>query len=1245
MKLRPDEAKNIILLDIILVLMVWMSLFVITSTSLHLQKPDEQCNNFTRALIERHNVLEEKVNALVEKIKVKNYDHLFGFGYRPYEDLYVQEGQSLFIYDKDSLQYWTDNHVPVENYLLTVCLDNRVVQLNNGWYLVVRKQWKTRDVIGLQLIKQEYLIHNQYLKDKFFRSFQLHESSKINNIPGPGFTTIYDENNNPLLWLKVEQSLPEIFWWAISIVLSIVFFVLLFRLSNNIFRFASTSSSPLFAFFLVTGILLSIRYYITYFKFPDFLHQTDLFSPALYAYSGLLPSLGDLLIFSLIFYYCSGLLVTAFRRTFRMISGSWTRIGRTLLMLFIMLLAVFCVWAQFNISSSLIRDSRISIDTQNLLSFNLYSFFGLLVIVLLALGFFRIISLLSELYRKESPGRTILHIALVLTVFSFLFFFFNKQFKIFDLVFISFYFLALYSLEGVRGFGPSLLKDGLRVIFLSLFTGFLFTAEKDFLDQQHAKVLTESLSQDRDPVAEFLFKELKSKLSRDSILINKIDPFKNDNPAFVTQLVEDYFTGFWEKYDVQVFVYDSMCLPVAKSLNAETDRYDFFETLFEESSAPGLSDFRYFPLANSIKSAIAAKVPLVRNINGFGRIEFTLILEFRARFLSDEIGFPALLLDDDLHSGLRYPEYSWAIYKNKRLVKHFGKFTYSINPVELNAIREVEGSDAFSWKGYHHHSTKGIGSNLFFVSHPEPGWLLSISGYTLLFAILGLFNIIIISLSGKYIYKHWFSFSLRGKIQLIPVMVVLLSLLIVVFATVYFLNKQYEEKNADNLNERLQSVLMELENKFGSLNKISLQQRNLLNFYAGKFSNIFYTDINFYDPSGNLLASSRPQMQEKGLLSGKMNPKAYSQVAIEKDFRFVNSEKIGNMVYLSAYAPFYNEEDILLGYLNLPYFSKQNELEAEISTVVVALLNIYILLIVFSVLITYLISNRITHPLTLLQAKLSRVELGRKNVMLEWKDNDEIGGLIAQYNRMILELGESAQRLAESERESAWREMAKQVAHEIKNPLTPIKLQVQMLDRALNENPQQFEIRYKQFSRMLVEQIETLDNIATEFSRFGLMPKPQYERIDLLKVLEDAVQLFRNSSQAEISLTAETGISTIVNGDKEQLLRVFNNLLKNSIQAIPETRKGWIRITLNEVNGKLKLLIRDNGIGIGEAEKRMIFVPNFTTKSGGMGLGLPMVKTILETMGARISFESEVGEGTVFRIDFSMPDEKERESL
>jgi hypothetical protein len=202
----------------------------------------------------------------------------------------------------------------------------------------------------------------------------------------------------------------------------------------------------------------------------------------------------------------------------------------------------------------LIRDSRISIDTQNLLSFNLYSFFGLLVVVFLSLGFFKFISLLSEFHRKQKFLYTLLHSLLSVVIFSIVFSLLNKQGSPLDLAMIVGYFLIIWSLEALNLLGQQIIKDGLRIVFLSLFTGLLFNAEKAFLDQQHARVLTESLSQDRDPVAEFLFKELKKKLVKDSLLINKIDPFKNDNPGFVTTLVEDYFTGFWEKYDIQVFV-------------------------------------------------------------------------------------------------------------------------------------------------------------------------------------------------------------------------------------------------------------------------------------------------------------------------------------------------------------------------------------------------------------------------------------------------------------------------------------------------------------------------------------------------------------------------------------------------------------------------------------------------------------------------------------------------------------------
>jgi two-component system nitrogen regulation sensor histidine kinase NtrY len=329
-----------------------------------------------------------------------------------------------------------------------------------------------------------------------------------------------------------------------------------------------------------------------------------------------------------------------------------------------------------------------------------------------------------------------------------------------------------------------------------------------------------------------------------------------------------------------------------------------------------------------------------------------------------------------------------------------------------------------------------------------------------------------------------------------------------------------------------------------------------------------------------------------------------------------------------------------MGYLNIPYFAKQTELENEISTLLVTLINIYVFLIVISLLVTLFIANRITGPLQMLQQKLANISLGRKNETIEWNNNDEIGNLIIEYNRMILELAESAERLAKSERETAWREMAKQVAHEIKNPLTPLRLNAQLIQRAYDEQSPQFDEKFKKFTSMLIEQVDTLAQIANEFSNFALMPKPKLTKVKISEVIQNAVTLFRTTTASDISFNCFTE-NDFIDADKEQLLRVFNNLIKNALQAINDEKNGLVEINLKQENDIIIVEIIDNGIGINEEQKKLIFVPNFTTKTGGMGLGLAMVKSILENISATISFTSEENKGTTFELRFPLNSFKE----
>jgi nitrogen fixation/metabolism regulation signal transduction histidine kinase len=223
--------------------------------------------------------------------------------------------------------------------------------------------------------------------------------------------------------------------------------------------------------------------------------------------------------------------------------------------------------------------------------------------------------------------------------------------------------------------------------------------------------------------------------------------------------------------------------------------------------------------------------------------------------------------------------------------------------------------------------------------------------------------------------------------------------------------------------------------------------------------------------------------------------------------------------------------------------------------------------------------------------------------------------------------------LAKSERELAWREMAKQIAHEIKNPLTPMRLSIQHLQRSINDKKENWEEQFDRLSKMLIEQIDDLSAIATEFSNFAKMPAAQNEKLDLVKKLYDTCKLFENTENLSIRLDVNGLENLFVYADREQLSRVFINLLKNATQSIPDSRKGLLLVSLEMDNSLATIKFHDNGKGIPEEIRDKLFQPNFTTKSGGMGMGLAIVESILKNAGGKIYYETELNKGSVFIVE------------
>jgi two-component system, NtrC family, nitrogen regulation sensor histidine kinase NtrY len=294
---------------------------------------------------------------------------------------------------------------------------------------------------------------------------------------------------------------------------------------------------------------------------------------------------------------------------------------------------------------------------------------------------------------------------------------------------------------------------------------------------------------------------------------------------------------------------------------------------------------------------------------------------------------------------------------------------------------------------------------------------------------------------------------------------------------------------------------------------------------------------------------------------------------------------------------------------------------------------VYVILFVISILSGLILAGYITRPLQLIKQQIANITLGKQNEKIKWQSNDEIGKLVSEYNQMLVKLEESASLLAQSERESAWREMAKQVAHEIKNPLTPMKLNLQYLQHLMKNNPDDFKEKFEKASAGIIEQIDSLATIANEFSSFAKFPKTNLQAINLCEIIKNSVLMFENHKNISIKNNiVEDDI--LVLGDKDQALRVFNNVLKNAVQALEEISDPKIEINLEAKSDSYIISIKDNGCGIGEDLKPNLFTPNFTTKSAGSGLGLAMVKNIMQGFDGKVWFDSEVGSGTCFYLQF-----------
>jgi signal transduction histidine kinase len=463
------------------------------------------------------------------------------------------------------------------------------------------------------------------------------------------------------------------------------------------------------------------------------------------------------------------------------------------------------------------------------------------------------------------------------------------------------------------------------------------------------------------------------------------------------------------------------------------------------------------------------------------------------------------------------------------------------------------------------------------------------------------------------------------------IFLVLLASILIAGVTVYQYKEQTNEYNIGRLARKEASVKSAINYWLNSGNTFPLETKYLKYIFKDKIyeiANIENLEINIYDLDGKLAKSSHSGFVKSDapiLLSDSI----LNTIESAYNHHLVQTKTIKNTSLQSSYTYLTDAKFKPIGILNLQYVQDNSIQNKDLEEFLMRLAFVYVLMFGLAILLAYFISSYITRNLKTITLKIRETRLNKRNEKIILKNpSSEIFTLVNAYNDMVDQLEQSAVKLAQSEREQAWREMAKQVAHEIKNPLTPMRLTVQSFQRKFNPEDPEIHTKINEFSKTLIQQIDTMSSIASAFSNFAKMPTQYKEKLNVVEVVKHALDIF---SEDYIHYYPKKK-NVFAKLDKTQLIRIVTNLVKNAIQALAELEIKKIEVTVNETDNEVIIKVADNGQGISEQDKAKVFEPKFTTKSSGMGLGLPMVKNIVDTYGGSITFTSKLNKGTVFEI-------------
>lgn len=1146
----------------------------------------------------------------------------------------------IYAYKGNYLRYWNTNVIIPEGNITP----GNLLRTDRGVFVIKRIQNddKTRFTIFYPVMSR-YPVENDYLQSRFAASDRIPINTRIitPEEPATGAYRIAMTDGQTAFYLLFNlQDIQK--WTPGPIFIALLLAAILATISwiHLIVLYLTRNRSPLLGFIAMLLVIILVELYLYRSDIPFNLDTLLFFSPQLYASSAALSSFGDLFINTLLLLWLVVFITrhTPYKTFFSHITHPQLRRAIPIILITAMLL-----WVKLftGIVKSLVLDSSISFDVSRFYSIDTYSILGLLEICTITGLSCMIVYIINYQLRQLMPNNykkygTLLFCGLVLM------YIFGYQSDPFFWALLGWLVLFILLLDIPK---LTLVSDLFepQMLFWALYIGIFCTGLLQYFnnikEKEARKAFVEQrLAPHRDNVLEYTFDKTAINIEQDETIRSFFYNSSGNTRRLVDKLFDTlYLKGAAARYEATVYLFDADGRPLFNK-----DSGDYYRLVFEKSEAiPTSSPYLFYKESMPDKSAYLSYIPVYADtINTkIGYVIIGLSLKKQAA----ETVYPELLLPVTSKANPREDEYSYAVYVNGTLASQTNEYPFSTF-LELDTLRDQD------FKFYNTNNTSELHYKIsdkrtIVVVHDRSLLLEVITTFSYIFTIqVGLAVLILLyQLYLSYftrphgIRRRFVVLTLRKRMQYAMLSIVFVSFVLIGIVTIWFFTSRYRANNSAKLRSAMQVARKSVQDYLNTAHAYetdfrfdSVTQSTAFNTFLTSLASNQKIDINLFDNNGNLFAASQDEIYQRSLLSRIMRQDAYYQLSFTGKSILIQNEQIAGLQYLSAYEPLRDERGVALGYLNVPFFSSERDLKYEISNIVITLINVYAFIFLISSLITVSITGWVTSSFNLIIRQLDKLNL-QKNERISWPHNDEIGLVVEAYNQMVHKVEENAAKLAQSERESAWREMARQVAHEIKNPLTPMKLNIQYLQQAIkNDNPNIKELT-RRVSESVIEQIDNLTYIASEFSNFAKMPEARPEVLNMAEMLQLATGLYRNEQDLTLNLSLPNH-DVLVYSDHSQMLRMLTNLLENAKQAIPAERLGLITVSLTTHSGEATISIADNGTGISEETAQRLFQPYFTTKTSGTGLGLAMTKKIIEFWKGRIWFTSTEDVGTTFFI-------------